>query len=136
MDVVRTVVLEAREVHSFEYGESLQEHRSLAPRPAGEDLEIAEAPPLGRADRRTVFGKVLRRQEPALPLHKSNDLLGDVPAVKRIARSFEPGLPASRCCGTLLVGHILQRCGEVGLAEHFAGLGATPVWQENRCSRG
>jgi len=67
--------------------------------------------------------------------HEGDDLAGDIAAIERVARSFEPGLTAPRGRGTLLVGHVLQRRREVGLPEDFPNVGHPTVWQKDRCSR-
>jgi hypothetical protein len=98
----------------------LQQDGSLTPGAAGEDFEVAKAAALGRADRRVVFGEIFGRQEPALLLHKGDDLAGDVAPIEGVAGRFESGLAVARDRGAFLVGHVLQRCGEVGLPEDFA----------------
>ena len=55
---------------------------------------------------------------------KATILLGDVAAIEGVARGFEPGLAPAAGGGALLVGHVLQRAGEIGLAEDVAGLAA------------
>src|SRR5204862_3501585 len=114
--------------------------RSLAPGAAGEDFEIAEAAALGRPDRRMIAGEVLGREEAAFGLHKGDDLLGDVAAIEGVARRFEPGIaavPVAAASGSrlFLVGHVLQRGGEVGLAKYLAGLGRAAVRQQYRRGR-
>ena len=75
-------------------------------------------------------------KQAALLFHEGDDLLGDVAAIKGVARGLEPGLaatpPSATGGGALLVGHVLQRAGEIGLAEHFAGFGRPAVGQKDR----
>ena len=102
---------EGLEVGAFEQGQGLQQDRPLAPGAAGEDFEIAKAAAFGRADRRVVIGQILGRQQPALVLHKGDDLFGDVAAVERVVRRLQAGLAAPAMLGDgglLLVGHVLQ----------------------------
>src|SRR5439155_3306268 len=113
---------------------------ALAPGAAGEDFEIAKAAPLRWADRRVVAGEVLGREEAAFGLHKGDDLLGDVAAIERVARRFEPGVPAVPVAAApggclFFVGHVLQGGGEIGLAEYLAGLGRVAVRQQYRRGR-
>ena len=140
MHVIGAVVAERLDIGAFEQRQSLQQDRSLAPGAAGEDFEIAEAAALGRPDRRMIAGEVLGREEAAFGLHKGDDLLGDVAAIEGVARRFEPGIAAvpvaaARGSRLFLVGHVLQRGGEIGLAEHLPGLERAAVRQQYRRRR-
>ena len=77
--VIGAVMAEAGEVDALKQRQGLQQHRPLAPGAAGEDVEIAKAAALRRADRRAVFGQVLGRQQPALLLIKATIFLAISP---------------------------------------------------------
>ena len=135
VDVVRAVLPETGKIGPLEQCEGLQQDRSLAPCPAGDDFEISEATALRWTDRRAVIGEIFGREEPAFLLHEGDDLTGDVAAVEGIACRFEAGFAAAGGRRALLVGHVLQRRCKVGLAEHLARFGQPPVGQKDRRSR-
>ena len=62
----------------------------------------------------------------------AHDRLGDVAAVERVARRGEAGQPAALGRRALLVDHVLQRAGEIGLHEALADLRQLAAGQEDR----
>ena len=123
VDVVGAVVAEGGEVDPVEEARHLGQRRPLAPRPAGVDLDLAEARDDRLLDRALVFGEVLHRQPAAVLLVVADHGPREVAAVEGVAGGGEAGPPPPARGGRrFLVRHVPDRGGEVGLHETFAFL--------------
>ena len=84
------VVAERPEVVALEQAESLQQNRSLAPRPTGIDVDAGEGDALGLFDLGLELGKVRRRQVSAIVLVIADDGSRDVAAVEASRAALRP----------------------------------------------
>jgi hypothetical protein len=77
------------------------------------------------------IGEIVLGQPAAVFLLMARDRAGDVTAIERIARRLQAGKSIAVGVGPLLIRHVLQRAGEIGLHEDLAHLGRPSVGQEN-----
>ena len=130
MDVGGRVVAERAEVDLVQEGELLEEHRTLAPRPAAMDVDVAESRRDGGGDGDPVSGEVVKgQQSPVFPL-KLGDGGSDVARVERVSYGLDSRLATSNRGPPFLVDQELEGAREVRLHEHLPGLRRTPVRKE------
>ena len=131
VDVGRRVVAEGVQLAPVEEVELLQQHGTLGPRPAAEDVDVAEAGPDRRLNADPEGGHVLGPQQAAGLAVVAVDGGGDFAAVKGVADGPQPGFAATPPGGGLLVGQVLEGARQVRLEEHLPHGGRPAAWQED-----
>ena len=135
--VVGAVVAEGGEVDPVEEAHHLGEHRPLAPRAAGVDLDLAEPREHRLLDRALVLREVLHGEPAAVLLVVADHGPGEVAAVEGVAGGDEPRLPPSARGGRgFFVHHVLDGGREVGLHEAFPFSRGSPAREVDRLVRG
>ena len=132
MDVVGAVVRQALQAaRRLDHAQRLGQHRALAPRPAGEDLEVAPAHLHRFLVAAMEVGEIVACQVAAVLFVIAHDRLGNVAAIEGGARRRETGRSPMLRRRALLVDHVLQRAGEIALHEAVADLGQLAARQED-----
>jgi hypothetical protein len=129
VEVFGGIVRQPLQPDGFDQEQRLEQGRALAPGAADGDLVAAPGAHDGRFDAGAVLGQVLHREMAALLLLEGHDLSGDVAAVEGVVSGAQPGGAVGG--GAILVGHVGQGAGEVGLHEALAGLRDTAAGQED-----
>ena len=119
MDVVRAVVAHAFQVDALEYLQGLDAHRSLAPGPAGVDIDPLIGAVGWGPDAHMEIGQVLHGQEAAVLLMEFHHLLSDLALVEEVAGRLYRGLPALGGVLTLNLDQTHEAAGEVLLHQGF-----------------
>ena len=107
----------------------LQQRRSLAPRTAGIERDVAERGRDRLVEAGAIVGEVFGGEDAAVLLLIFDDRARDVAAIERVARCGEAGFASARARRRLLVRHVLQRGAERLLHEHLADLRRASVRQ-------
>src|SRR5262245_66427962 len=136
MNVGRRIVPECGNVILLEHAQQHAQQRSLTPWPAGVQLELTLADADWRLESRAEGGHVRACEPSSIRGMVIANGCGDVALVESCMSGSQASRTALRGCRLFLIDHVLQRAGEIGLAEDLTRTRRTAARQEHLCISG
>jgi hypothetical protein len=136
VDVGGGIVTECGQCTRVHQIENLQEHRPLAPRAAGIDVDAIPGDCRRAFDLRAIVREILVAQPAALGHVIVDESRGEIAAIKGIPRGLQTDLPALSRRSLFLVHHVLQRPAKILVLEDLAHLWRAAIGKIERLARG